>query len=347
MPVKKKESKKKVTKNIAQKGSSISKSKSSAKSSVVVKIDQRKITKGRASAPAPKQITTFIGSSQQPIYIPQYQQSQPSISFAPVVSQDSATKVSEKYPGRARIIGEPTPTANYMNRTPYNPTIDVNMTRVPVTETLSEDSYRLISYKPPKSQISIATPEYVKQVSEKIKTPFPTREILRSPEFAQGIDTELVQTSTEQLPSETVSIGGIGYYGVGDVLPPDTGNLTAEPLTNKSKKTITKTPVESKISNINEVPFGVEYEEDIYPNPSINPSGYDAFGLKPGELNIYALFLGKTPQEAQSILRKRIYERKGARNLEPRLLREISLEILKKAQKKYEKAPKTDGGKSK
>jgi len=555
MPVKKIESK---TVNVSkestkkQKGKVIAKAKSkskakakaSAKSSVVVKISG-------ASGSEPRHTTTFIGGGSgqlPPCTNPSCNNPSPSpfsINFAPVVSQGSATQVSEKYPGRARIIGEPTPTANYMNRTPYNPTIDVNMTRVPVTETLSEDSYRIISSKPPKSQISIATPGYVKQVSEKIKTPFPTREILRSPEFAQGTSTLPFQSIGEQFPSEIVYFGGVGYNN--KIFPPDTGLLTSEQITNVNKKTITKKPSESKpsyvsgpyfiapeeavtepprgakgkmikvpvtafpgysvvnkplpsqtiptavfaediptqafqisgerlpgeaviagevgrtmfadtgrltreqprnidkayftkvpieskisvytpevieeavteppigakgvqfkkserfvtkpkptkeilpinfsgdteteqiqpsgeqlpiepvseggvgigmisntgtkkppvskISNINELPFGVEYEEDIFPTPSIQNVQGETFGLTRDEINHYAFLLGKTPQEAQSILRQRIYERKGARNLEPRIQREISLEILAKSQKKYEKA--NAGGKSK
>jgi hypothetical protein len=345
MPVKKKVTSKSKSKATA-------KAKASSKSSVVVKIDQRKITKGRASAPAPRQTTTFIGSSASQPYYPQPQQ-QPSISFAPVVSQGSATQVSEKYPGLARIIGEPIPTANYMIRTPYNPTIDVNMNRAPVTETRTENSYRIFSNKPPKSQISIATPGYVTQVAQKIKTPFPTREQIQY-DFSQSIDTMPSQMSGERLPSaqgsqspafETVSIGGPGYYGVGSILLPDTSGMIAEPLTNKSKKTVTNQPVKSKTSSEGEIPVGIEYEEDVFPPPSIQPIPDERFGLTLDEIQYYAFITNKTPREAQSILRQRIYERKGARDLEPRIQREISLAILAKAQKKYEKA--NPGGKSK
>lgn len=93
--------KKKVKTTSKSKSKATAQSKSYAKSTVVVKIDQRKITKGRSTAPAVKHTTTFIGSSAQPQFIPQYPQPQPQ----PQIT--SAQEVSRNvYAGVPRRIEE-------------------------------------------------------------------------------------------------------------------------------------------------------------------------------------------------------------------------------------------------
>jgi len=115
MPGKKKESKKKLSK-----GKVTAKAKASAKSNVVVKIDQRRITKGRASAPAPRQTTTFIGSSPQPQFIPQYHQPQQSQVTPEVIRNIAGEVFTSRFPGTARKIEEiPASVGNWDTNSDY------------------------------------------------------------------------------------------------------------------------------------------------------------------------------------------------------------------------------------
>jgi hypothetical protein len=329
MPVKKKDNKKKVIKNVAQKGSSISKSKSSAKSNVIVKIDQRKITKGRSSVPSVKHTTTFIGSSPQPYYPPQpyySPQPSPSINFAPVVSAPT-TSVSEKYPGIGRIIGEMPPTANYMNRTPFSPNTDI-MNLSPETQSILSESSNINNIRSPQRVLRpLPSKNEIGRVSfpvENIVNPKPST---ATPVIKFQPEEQTPQTSSFEnlFPREEISSP---QEVSSKVLKP---SKTSE--SNKDKTQMTRQPLITPIRH-HELP--VRHEEDVSEPPITTLDEYSNFGLTHDELGHYAYLLNTTPEKARSTLRQRIYERKGARNLEPKLQREISLQILAKSQKKYE-----------
>ena len=85
--------------------------------------------------------------------------------------------------------------------------------------------------------------------------------------------------------------------------------------------------------------------EEAQPLPQINPLALELlpsyninYGLTPEELDMYATYSGVTSEVARNLLRRRLAERKGSPlNAPPASQRNFSLEILKRAEKKYVK----------